>query len=614
MTTENKAPESPGPETKSQDGQSQGVQSQKVQLQKGQSQVAQSQGGQSQGIQSQRQPQAGLSALLNKYFHHIDRGGTLGGEIRAGLLVFLLSVCGIFMNLQLIAKLSISGDYSAANTAQIAANGEIYANTYFISLLIAFLGSLLIGLIARLPLVQVSGLGLSTVMISLIGTGNGLTYANLLVICFFSSIVYAVLVGIPGLKERVLRAIPAPVYRALPAAAGVLLAYTAIQLTGIVSVGSSDISVNGAGSVLADVSDTVQLPGLVSSGGFSYASDHFHPMLLVSFLSVLLTFFVYLLYKRLKKGPYLRTLLTGTIFFLIASVGAVAINWKTMKFSLDSLWGRIWMIGGEDAMQYHLSKVVSNLSIGKIFKEGMDFSAYTDNGGSVVLLFTVGILTFLLMSLCQTKAVLLAASKSSGAFDAESGKEARLAYLCHAGANIAAPLIGACPVGVGYESYAGTEDGAKSGISSVVASLGFFLSLFVMIVPTIFGTVFSYDITFNMYGHYGTVMQLFSQCSFGVVNAVMVIVGLSMIKTSLDMSTKDYADFIPFIVTAAGSFFLSGIAYGAALGTIAYTVIKLTQISRPENGGIPKALKDIGIPSAVLCILSVILLFLQTKL
>ena len=140
------------------------------------------------GTEKPEKKHSGLSRILNKYFHHIDRGGSMKSEITAGCLMCILSVCGMFMNMQLITTMTVSGPYAGATVEQIAANGEIIAGTYFISMLIAFLGSLAIGLIARLPLVQVSGLGLSTVMISLVGTKSGLTYYNLLAVCFVSAI------------------------------------------------------------------------------------------------------------------------------------------------------------------------------------------------------------------------------------------------------------------------------------------------------------------------------------------------------------------------------------------------------------------------------------------
>ena len=47
--------------------------------------------------QAQRLDKA-KAGWLNRYFHHIDSGSTLGREIAAGIVVCILSVCGIFMN------------------------------------------------------------------------------------------------------------------------------------------------------------------------------------------------------------------------------------------------------------------------------------------------------------------------------------------------------------------------------------------------------------------------------------------------------------------------------------------------------------------------------------
>ena len=113
---------------------------------------------------------------METLFPYKQRGGTTGGEIAAGICMGLLSVCGIFMNLQLLAQYQISGPAAAAAAAYMAANGEIFAQMYFVSMLVSFAGSLLIGLVAKLPLVQVSSLGLSAVLVSLVGIGTGLSY------------------------------------------------------------------------------------------------------------------------------------------------------------------------------------------------------------------------------------------------------------------------------------------------------------------------------------------------------------------------------------------------------------------------------------------------------
>ncbi len=550
------------------------------------------------------------SVLLNKYFHHIDRGGSLKKEVSAGILISIISVCGIFLNMQLIARLSVS-DYASSDTLQIAANGEYYANMYFASMLIAFIGSLAIGLIARLPLVQVSSLGLSTVFISLMGTGNGLTYYNLLVISFFSSVVYALLVSVPTVKNFVFKAIPFSVRKALPAAAGLLLVFVTMQLSGIITVEGPSISVYGLGTVLDSVNDTASFFNLVSIGNLSYSVDKYFPFMLICYLAVIVTFVFYLINKRFSKHPYLYSLLSGTGFFLVVYFCSVIIDWNHRRVSLGSLWGRIWMIGGEDAMQTHLSNVFLNFSIGKIFTEGFDFSAYTSNGGNVVLVFICGMLTFLFMSMYDAESTLRAASASSNAFNANKQKDMQLALMCNAGINVIAPVFGVAPIAVGKESYAGTEDSAKSGLASVVAAFGFLISMFVWIIPTIFATATSYTVEFNMYGHYGTVIQLLTECSFGVVNAVMVILGLSMMKHGMDIDWRNYAEFTPFIVTVAGTFLLSNIAFGVALGTIAFIIIRLTQRFGRANGKIPEA---IGIPTSIMGVLSVIMMILVAVL
>lgn len=48
-------------------------------------------------------------SFLNKYFHHVDQGSTTGREIMAGLLICILCVCAIFMNMQLITSMMVSG-------------------------------------------------------------------------------------------------------------------------------------------------------------------------------------------------------------------------------------------------------------------------------------------------------------------------------------------------------------------------------------------------------------------------------------------------------------------------------------------------------------------------
>ena len=139
-----------------------------------------------QSVKTEIEPQkkhCGFSRLLNKYFHHIDRGGSLGGEIGAGITMLILSVCSIFLTMQVIAN-NNGGTLLAATES-----ADFYVATYLAAMLVSFAGTLVIGIVARLPFVQVSSLSLTTTMISLVGADNGLTYYNLIFISFNINII-----------------------------------------------------------------------------------------------------------------------------------------------------------------------------------------------------------------------------------------------------------------------------------------------------------------------------------------------------------------------------------------------------------------------------------------
>ena len=509
---------------------------------------------------------------MEKLFPYKQHGGTTGGEIAAGICMGLLSVCGIFMNLQLLAQYQISGSAATATAADMAANGETFAQMYFISMLVSFVGSLLIGLVAKLPLVQVSSLGLSAVLVSLVGIGTGLTYYNLLFLCLVSSVIYAVILAIHGGYGLLVGALPAGVRKALPTAAGLMLAWVAAQLSGVFPVKASDIPVYGAGSVLEASETNVALGGFVSFDNYSYLTDKYHPTMLICAVSVLVAIVIYLLRRRSNR-PCLTALLGGTVVFLLGSVLLTCVNWKNMTMSFDSMWARLWMVGSEDSMQLHLSTALKNLSIGAVFSKGMDFTAYTEAGGNVVKLFATGILTNLLLNLYDADTTLTAVAAECDAEDADH----RLPLLCNAAINVVAPIVGAGPIAIGKESVAGTRDHAKSGLASVVAAIVMLISAFVWVVPFLLATVTSYGVTFNMYGHYGTVLQYLTECSFSVADIIMVLVGLGMAVHSAGLDWSDLNQSVPFAATVAGTLFTSNLAVGAAAGVVAFVLVSLSK-------------------------------------
>jgi len=236
------------------------------------------------------------------------------------------------------------------------------------------------------------------------------------------------------------------------------------------------------------------------------------------------------------------------------------------------------MVGSEDAMIEHLSTVLNSIKLGRIFSSGSDFSAYKEAGGNVALLFVTAILNFVFINMYEAESVLQVEAKGTGALDADKQKGVQLTLICNGIMNIIAPLYGGVPVTVGSTSCAAAKDGAKSGLASIVAAIGFLISAFIWIIPFLFSTATSYTIVFEMYGHYGTVMQLMCETSFAVADTVMVILGLSMASHSLNIDWKNLKETGTLAATVAGTLLMSNLAAGVAAGTLAYVIVSLAVV------------------------------------
>ncbi len=546
---------------------------------------------------------------LNGFFGYAERGGTFSGEIVAGIGMAFLAVCGMFMNMQLVATLFVT-NYAESTMNQIATNGEVYAMTWLASMLAACVGTLLMGLVARRPFVQVSSLSLSCVLVSTVSLNAGLTYYNMLAICFVANVIYLALCVVPQVRRAIAAALPAPVRAALPAAAGLLMAWVAAQLTGLFSVSSNLMPNYGTAANMG--SGFVGLSGMTHISDFSYITDIYHPQMLISAIAVVLTFVVFLV-GRAKKTPYGKALAVGTVFFLLATVLACGVNWKNFNFALSFLWGRLWMAGSEDAMQAHLSAAIVNLGIAKVFTQGFDFSGFTGNGGNLGVLLGSTLLSYVFMFAADAESTVDACDAvcglDKGGADAEKGRE--LVFIANGAANVVSALLGASPVAVGKESVAGARDRARSGLAAVVAAVVFGLSAVVWVIPTLCATITSYSISFNMYGHYGYTMQLLAQTSFSVADAVMVIVGVGMAMRAVTIDVRDAAQVAPFGATVAATVLTTNLAVGVACGCVAHVLVNLAAPRRKKGQSKIGLVERVGgVPTLVLAAVSLVLLVL----
>ena len=128
------------------------------------------------------------------------------------------------------------------NSGMFAELGVVSYNAIYIATAIsAIIGTVIIGLLANLPLAQASGMGLNAFFVYTVCFGFGLTYANALVLVLFDGIVFIILTT-TGLRTKIFKAIPDSVRMAIPAGIGLFIAYIGLQNAGLIVSNESTAS------------------------------------------------------------------------------------------------------------------------------------------------------------------------------------------------------------------------------------------------------------------------------------------------------------------------------------------------------------------------------------
>lgn len=518
---------------------------------------------------------SGFSLLLNKYFHHVDRGSHLRTEVASGILVFFLSICVLMMNLQIATAIqypSIELGTSPNDPTNIAIATNIVAQ-YQASILIAFVGSLLIGLIANLPFVQLSLLSLSTGVVTYLSNASGLSYPNLLFLSFLSAILYAIFAGVPFLRKELEKAIPEKVRVFLPALAGVLLSYVSIQLSGLtklVSLPTTSLSLSPA-SVSLSVNSLTGITLLAFIGG----------------IVMIVCYFFFRLIK--SKHPFLFSFLIGlAVFFLVDIIIYKANSGSTANGNSIINFGRVWVIMGSqadpatphgDSYPTYLSRGFRQVfsSFGTVFTKGADFSAYE---GNFALLLISTLLTNLAFFFYDPMAV-KEATEEEILHDATEEEKTRYAsshtyeklLYTNAAMNIIAPFFGGGAVLVSKTSVAGVKEKGRSGLVPIVASIGYLISLFLLAFPALFASSTYVVNSMNEFNYFafgnGGFVQLILGLRYGFADALMALVGVEMVIRAFQHASKlEKVSYLPAIAGSLFALFFSSFVLGLFVAVI----------------------------------------------
>jgi len=146
--------------------------------------------------------------MLEKFFHLHSRGSSLRTEAIAGATTFLTGAYIVFVNPAILGEAGM--DRAALTT---------------VTCLVAALATLLIALWANVPLMMAPGMGLNAFFAYTLVLGEGLPWQTALGVVFLSG-TFFLLLTLLGVRERLVRAIPASLRLATSVGIGLFITFS----------------------------------------------------------------------------------------------------------------------------------------------------------------------------------------------------------------------------------------------------------------------------------------------------------------------------------------------------------------------------------------------------
>ncbi len=445
------------------------------------------------------------TSFFDRKFRITEKGSSIKTEIVAGLTTFLAMAYILVVNSGMFASLgSVSLDAMYVTTA-----------------ISAVVGTVLIGLLANLPLAQAPGMGLNAFFVYTVCGALGFTYANALVFVLLDGLIFVALT-VTGLRKIIFEAIPPVVKAAIPAGIGLFIAFLGLQ---------------DATIVIPHPTTGVTLASFNLLGGASWGQVM---PLIVAVISILL---IAVLSHKKVKGSILWGILGGTALYYLLGL--------TVHGFYDDFGKNLSLNPFKPFVAF------ANESFGKVFTEGFDFSAYLAKDGAsvggLVILFITTALAFCMVDMFDTMGTLYGACRGGNLLEADENGELRVpnmdrAMLADAVATCTGAVLGTSTVTTFVESSAGVAAGGKTGFSSLITAAAFLVALF-----------------------FAPLAKLIPAYAYG---AALVYVGVLMIGSVKDIDWSDVSASVPAFLTMAMMPFTYNISYGIAFGLISYVVIK----------------------------------------
>ncbi|XP_057523371.1 adenine/guanine permease AZG1 [Amaranthus tricolor] len=404
----------------------------------------------------------------------------------------------------------------------------------------SIIGCFVMGIFANLPLALAPGMGSNAyfayTVVGFHGSGN-ISYETALTAVLIEGIIFFMISAV-GIRAKFAKFVPKPIRISSGAGIGLFLAFIGLQNS------------QGIGLVGYSGSTLLSLGGCPSSSRVSLAPIQTFLNGTVSLLpGGTISDDIYCLNHRMESP----TLWLGIVGFVIIAYCLVKNIKGAMIYGIVFVTAVSWFRNTQVTV---FPDTEAGNAAFRYFKQVVDVHTIKKTAGALSFKgfgkgpFWVALITFFYVDILDTTGTLSSMARFAGFMDENGDFEGQYpAFMSDAFSIIIGSLLGTSPVTVFLESSTGIREGGRTGITALTAGFYFFLALFFT--------------------------PLLASIPAWAVGPPLILVGVLMMKSVVDINWDDMREAIPAFVTLILTPFTYSIAYGLIGGIGTYIVLHL---------------------------------------
>ena len=455
-----------------------------------------------------------LKEKINNYFDIDKRHSNIKIEIIAGFTTFLAMAYILVVN--------------PNNILWEGTNDPRFASVFIATAIGAFLGTLLMALLAKMPLAQAPGMGINAVAGSIIGGALGFSYSygNTMMLILLAGAIFLLLSFIPcgrdpntnklvSLREQIFNAMPKPIICSISVGVGLFITFIGLQNSHIIT--SNEFTL-------------VELikfnnPELWAPGGEAC-------MAIVTIFGLIV---IGVLTHYKVKGSIIIGIISSTILAVFLGVTKLDILTGTTP---GISWNFIANIRDFFDVTKDSSVFLTIFKDGFIFPKGSLFT-------SVML-----IISFSMIDMFDTMGTIVGCCQNADLLDKE-GKPLNYKEMlyCDSIATVIGALLGTSTVDIFVESSTGVSAGGKSGLTAITTAFLFLLSIFLL--------------------------PIFAFIPSSAAASALIYVGVIMIKNITKVDFKHIKNALPSFMTIIIMLLSYSITDGIGIGIVFFVILDI---------------------------------------